>query len=243
LRNIDLDRGNKEDVMNRFVVGAICVIVAAAGCGPKQTQVAHSSAEVALAPPVEDTAPAAREQAGKTPVAKTPAAEATAPIEAIAARVTDKNIIISGKVMFETDKAVLKAESFPLLNGVVTALVKHPEIVVLSVAGHTDSDGDARYNKKLSLKRAKSVRAYLVKAGIDRNRLRVRGYGPDIPIASNADDEGKYKNRRVEFDIIERGKPNAVTWSTGTADPGVIKGRDATDSETEAAVKRAGQDL
>jgi len=72
----------------------------------------------------------------------------------------------------------------------------------VEVQGHTDSDGSASYNRKLSDSRANSVRKYLVDAGIDGERLQAKGYGEDTPIDTNATSEGKERNRRVEFKII-----------------------------------------
>ena len=126
--------------------------------------------------------------------------------EASEARITDKNIVISGKILFETGNAKLKKQSFPVLDEVVFAMQKHPEIIKLQVVGHTDSDGNAKANKALSKRRATAVMKYLIKNGIEKDRLSALGEGEDVPIASNETEEGKDKNRRVEFIIVERAK-------------------------------------
>ena len=81
--------------------------------------------------------------------------------------------------------------------------MEHQEIPMVRIEGHTDSDGRASYNKKLSDRRAKSVRRYLVAAGVKSARLVAVGYGEEKPIDSNKTDEGKSNNRRVEFTILE----------------------------------------
>ena len=67
------------------------------------------------------------------------------------------------------------------------------------VEGHTDSDGDAAMNLKLSEARAKAVMEELVRLGIDSSRLQSKGHGESNPLASNNKPEGKAQNRRVEF--------------------------------------------
>ena len=64
--------------------------------------------------------------------------------------------------------------------------------------------GDAEKNRTLSQARAQSVLEYIVKKGIARDRLTAKGYGPDKPIADNSTDEGRSKNRRVEFTIVSQ---------------------------------------
>ena len=83
---------------------------------------------------------------------------------------------------------------------------------------------------------------YLIKKGIERDRLSALGEGEDVPIASNDTEEGKDKNRRVEFNIVERAKVVAVTHSTTTMKPGAVKSKKATDDETEAIIKKKGLD-
>jgi len=116
-------------------------------------------------------------------------------------RVTDTEIVIEEKIYFETGKAVILSKSYSILNSVAQAMKDYDQIQV-EVQGHTDSDGSASYNRKLSDSRANSVRQYLVDAGIDGSRLQAKGYGEDTPIDTNATSEGKERNRRVEFKII-----------------------------------------
>ncbi len=116
-------------------------------------------------------------------------------------RVTDTEIVIEEKIFFETGKAVILSKSFSILNSVAQAMKDYDQIRI-EVQGHTDSDGSANYNRKLSASRANSVRDYLIDAGIDGQRLEAKGYGEDKPIDTNATEEGKERNRRVEFKII-----------------------------------------
>jgi outer membrane protein OmpA-like peptidoglycan-associated protein len=71
--------------------------------------------------------------------------------------------------------------------------------VNIEVAGHTDSRGSDAYNIKLSQRRAEAVRDYLISKGIAADRLSAKGYGESQPVADNATDEGRFKNRRVEL--------------------------------------------
>ncbi|RMG83714.1 MAG: OmpA family protein, partial [Bacteroidetes bacterium] len=86
-------------------------------------------------------------------------------------------------------------------------LVENPKIIV-EISSHTDSKGDDEYNMKLSQRRAESVVNYLIKKGIEKERLHAKGYGETKPIAPNVNPdgsdnpEGRAKNRRTEFKII-----------------------------------------
>lgn len=119
-------------------------------------------------------------------------------------QVTADAIVINDKIMFEYNKAVIKEESYDLLNEIADVIKANPQIKELSVEGHTDSDGSNKYNKKLSDKRAAAVRTYLVEHGIAENALLSKGWGEEKPIADNESDEGKAKNRRVEFIITKQ---------------------------------------
>lgn len=106
-------------------------------------------------------------------------------------------IVLDG-VTFKTGKAQLTDSAKETLGKVVTTLTDHPEIA-LEIQGHTDSVGRRSFNVKLSQKRANSVKAYLVSQGIGAKRLTAKGYGPDVPVASNKTDAGRQLNRRISF--------------------------------------------
>lgn len=115
-----------------------------------------------------------------------------------------KEIVITDKIFFQTNKATIKSESFGLLDELVAILVKHPEVKKVEIAGHTDSQGNDASNLKLSDGRARAVMAYFTSKGIDAARLSAVGYGETQAIADNATEDGRAVNRRVEFRILEQ---------------------------------------
>ena len=80
--------------------------------------------------------------------------------------------------------------------------VKGINLEVIIAVGHTDSVGSDVYNQKLSVKRAESVKAYLVSKGIEKNRIYTEGKGEKQPVADNKTNEGRGKNRRVEIEVV-----------------------------------------
>jgi len=113
-------------------------------------------------------------------------------------------IEILDKVFFEVNKAVIRDVSFELLDEVATVIIDHPNLVLIRVEGHTDSDGSESYNERLSQSRAASVVDYLVARGVEPERLDAVGFGESRPIDTNKTSDGKQKNRRVEFVIVEQ---------------------------------------
>lgn len=106
-------------------------------------------------------------------------------------------------IHFAFDSAAIQPIGKAVLDArVVPALRANPDVKI-RVAGHTDSTGPADYNMGLSLRRAESVRDYLVSQGISITRLSVLGKGEEQPIASNDTTAGRADNRRVEFEIKE----------------------------------------
>jgi OOP family OmpA-OmpF porin len=118
--------------------------------------------------------------------------------------VTQDKIVIHEKIQFEFDKAVIRPESHGLLDEIVGVIKDNPHIKKISIEGHTDSQGSDKYNEKLSKDRAASVLAYFKQHGVAEGRLTSKGWGEAKPLASNDTDEGKEKNRRVEFIITEQ---------------------------------------
>lgn len=114
-----------------------------------------------------------------------------------------KKIDVAAKqIYFETGKATLLKKSNAALQQVIAILKENPE-VKLSIDGHTDNTGNAKTNKTLSQNRANAVQKYLVKQGIDAQRLVAKGFGQTVPIASNKTAAGRAKNRRVEMNIMQ----------------------------------------
>ncbi len=117
----------------------------------------------------------------------------------------EAKIEITEMVQFELNSSVIRAESFGLLDDVAKVLKDHPEVKKIAIEGHASADGDDNQNLLLSDARAKSVMAYLVaKGGIDQKRMTAQGFGEKKPIADNNTEEGRIKNRRVEFNVVER---------------------------------------
>lgn len=132
-----------------------------------------------------------------------PAPAAPAP-EPARVEVKQDHIEIGEKIQFELDKANIMEASHSLLNEIVAVLQQHANIKKVDIIGHTDSDGSDTYNQDLSDRRAKAVLTYLAGHGIDGARLSAKGKGESQPIASNDTADGKEKNRRVEFLIVEQ---------------------------------------
>jgi outer membrane protein OmpA-like peptidoglycan-associated protein len=110
--------------------------------------------------------------------------------------------VILKNVFFDSGKSAIKKESLGELERIVALLSKNPSLR-LQVNGHTDSSGDSAANKTLSLKRAQAVMEFLIKNGIDKNRLKAVGYGEERPMVSNDDEiAGREFNRRTEVEIV-----------------------------------------
>lgn len=107
------------------------------------------------------------------------------------------------KIQFEFDKDEITPESDPTLILVAKLLLKNPRLKVICLA-HTDSVGTSEYNLDLSERRARSVKEFLVKEGVPPPSVRFKGMGYSRPLADNSTDEGRAKNRRVEFRVTYR---------------------------------------
>lgn len=110
---------------------------------------------------------------------------------------TDGKFITYG-ITFDVGKATIKPESMGEINRIVTLMTENPDLK-FSVEGHTDSTGNATSNQTLSEQRSQAIVAKLVELGIAQDRLTAVGKGQNSPIADNNTDEGRAKNRRVEF--------------------------------------------
>jgi len=132
-------------------------------------------------PPPPPAAPAAKPAAKPAPVAQ--------------------KVTLAADVLFDFDKAILKNEGKNKLDDLATK-VKAINLEVVIAIGHTDSIGSDAYNQKLSVRRAESVKAYLVSKGVEPNRVYTEGKGEKQPVASNKTKDGRAKNRRVEIEVI-----------------------------------------
>ena len=119
------------------------------------------------------------------------------------AKVENNKIVILQKIFFDTGKATIKPESFPVLEAVKGILKANPQIKKVAIEGHTDDVGNDKRNLKLSDDRAKSVMKWLTDAGIETERLTAEGFGETRPAVVGTTKEAREANRRVEFVIGE----------------------------------------
>ena len=105
-------------------------------------------------------------------------------------------------VNFEVDKAVIPEANKPLLDNAVQIMEQVPDMKLM-IIGHTDKTADAAYNMKLSQERAQSMKDYLVAQGADPSKLMTKGMGETDPIADNATEQGRFRNRRIEFVVYD----------------------------------------
>lgn len=152
----------------------------------------------------DTTAIAVKGPAPEAPPAAPPKIALSPALKPKRVEVMADRIDIKEKIQFELDKATIKSESNDLLDEITKVFSENPQIKKVEIIGHTSDEGADKYNKTLSEKRAQAVVAYLTSHGIDKNRLVAKGLGESKPIADNKSEEGKEKNRRVEFLIVEQ---------------------------------------
>ncbi|MFA4923180.1 MAG: OmpA family protein [Ignavibacteriaceae bacterium] len=114
-----------------------------------------------------------------------------------------ETMVLSGDVSFETNKSKLSPKAFAALDEILITMKAHPNYK-WEVGGYTDAKGSVAANKKLSQQRAQAVANYFVKKGVEKNNLKVVGYGKNNPIATNETVEGRSMNRRVEIKILSK---------------------------------------
>jgi large repetitive protein len=113
-------------------------------------------------------------------------------------------IEIPDAIQFETGKATLAGRSEALLDRIADKMKSNPQVKRVRIEGHTDDVGSPKKNQELSQSRAESVRDYLIKKGIEGDRLQAVGYGNSRPIDKRKSGDARAKNRRVEFIIVEQ---------------------------------------
>jgi len=111
---------------------------------------------------------------------------------------------LSFRVWFDYDSSALRREALATLRTLAAQIRDMDDVVVLEVIGHTDSSGSWWYNEDLSVRRAASVEAALLMAGVDPAQMTTRGLGESAPAYSNASEWGRARNRRVEFRFYRR---------------------------------------
>ncbi|HOQ48630.1 MAG TPA: OmpA family protein [Candidatus Kapabacteria bacterium] len=106
-------------------------------------------------------------------------------------------------ILFDFNKWDLKEDAIPIIEEIVDAMLTRPRLR-LEIQGHTDNIGTQEYNLQLSENRAKAVYDAIVARGVEPSRLRYRGFGFAKPVASNATEEGRARNRRTQFVVLAR---------------------------------------
>ena len=124
-------------------------------------------------------------------------------------------------INFEVDAASIPDANKSFLDRASKIITEVPNMNLM-IIGHTDSQADDAYNMKLSRDRAESVKEYLVSQGIDASKLSTKGMGETDPIADNSTEQGRFRNRRIEF---------VVNDETTSANDGMIMSSDALDPD------------
>ncbi|MBT8577784.1 OmpA family protein [Polynucleobacter paneuropaeus] len=121
------------------------------------------------------------------------------------AGVSQSKITLQADTLYDFNKSDLKPEGKATLNKIAADLSKIKLEVIIAV-GNTDSVGTDAYNMALGQRRAQSVKTYLVAKGIDASRIYTESKGKSNPVASNATEEGRAKNRRTDIEVVGTAK-------------------------------------
>jgi len=159
----------------------------ALGCGGTTTFQDTTPIKIAVAPPAPP------------PVADPPPPEPPKQV-----KIRDNRIELGQKIQFALNKSEILPASFSLMDELAKTIQENPQVQKVSIEGHASNEGQAQYNLALSKARAEAVRAYLVSKGVSADRLSSTGFGAAKPIATNDNEEGREKNRRVEFHITKQ---------------------------------------
>ncbi len=166
----------------------------AAACGPTIFDDATALQIVGDPPPLPPKPPP------PPPEPEPPPPEPPKPVE-----LKDNKITISEKIQFDLDKATIRPESDGLMQEIIKVIKENPHVKKLAIEGHTSSEGSDRHNLKLSDQRAKAVLDYFVtKGGLPKEMFTAKGYGETKLISDESTEEGREKNRRVEFLVTEQ---------------------------------------
>lgn len=124
-------------------------------------------------------------------------------------------------INFQVDEAVIPDVNKAVLDRAAKIITEVPNMNLM-IIGHTDSQASDSYNMELSRERAESVKAYLVSQGVDASKLSTKGMGESEPIAENSTEQGRFRNRRIEF---------VVNDETSSANDGMVISNDALDPD------------
>jgi outer membrane protein OmpA-like peptidoglycan-associated protein len=128
-------------------------------------------------------------------------------------------IFIEGKIVFDTDKAIIRPGSEKVLKTLLRFMTEHPEVTLLRVEGHTDDIASDEHNQELSARRALAVCDWLVDQKVDHTRLLAVGFGKSKPMAPNDRAAGRQENRRTEFHVAEVDGRQFNPGGKGAKDP------------------------
>jgi outer membrane protein OmpA-like peptidoglycan-associated protein len=161
-------------------------------------------AEISLAQQQTEAQRAAAEKAmGDVTTAQERAAKLEQEIAELQAVKADRGLVMTlGEVVFDVNKADLKPGGIATVDKLAAFMKEYPNRRVM-IEGFTDSTGTPEYNKGLSERRALAVRNALLDKGVESNRVDIRGYGIEFPVATNATAAGRQMNRRVEIIISD----------------------------------------
>lgn len=176
----------------------------------EKIEVVQAPPPVVEKPKVEEKVVAKKEETPTPPVVIPKEPEKKEPEKPVVSSIADdyfKNITVGSpvkleNVYFDQSQPVIKPQSFPELDRLVSLLKKYPKMLI-EIVGHTDNVGDPRMNLYLSELRAKAVSNYLFNKGIAPGRLTPKGKGQEQPVSANDTEENRQKNRRVEFVVLE----------------------------------------
>ena len=176
--------------MTKNLFAMLVAVAFAAACATSEPPKPEAKPE-----PVPTPAPAPKPEPkpAPPPAAPKPAPEKPKPVA--------EKITFAADVLFDFDKSVIKPEGRSKLDD-LAGKAKGVNLEVVIAIGHADSIGSDAYNQRLSVRRAESVKAYLVSKGVEANRVYTEGKGEKQPVADNKTKEGRAKNRRVEIEVI-----------------------------------------
>lgn len=139
-------------------------------------------------------------------------------------------------INFEVDKAEIPDANKPLLDRAV-ALMQQVPTMSLMIIGHTDKQASASYNMQLSEKRAQAVKDYMVAQGADASRLMTKGMGETDPVADNATEQGRFRNRRIEFTVYDSAmsEGNGISLTAGDSGDIDMQNNSLNDAENTSA--------
>jgi len=166
----------------------------------EEKQAAHNESARQEAVKVAEASETKRLAEEKTKLAKEEAKLVETQLAAKAVKEKITKLLQIENIEFKVGKGSLTKKGIATVDKLANILLQHPNIKA-EIAGHTDSDGSAIFNQKLSQARVDTAKARLIKKGIDATRLTARGYGESKPLVPNTTRENKQKNRRVEIHI------------------------------------------